>query len=36
MRLTEGVADDLYTEADAWWSGDGEGADRAASERWGR
>lgn len=26
MRLTEGVADDLYAEADAWWSGDGEGA----------
>jgi len=26
MRLTEGVAEDLYAEADAWWSGDGEGA----------
>ncbi len=26
MPLTEGVADDLYAEADAWWSGDGEGA----------
>src|SRR5688500_10056112 len=26
MRLTEGVAEDLYTEADVWWSGDGDGA----------
>lgn len=26
MRLTEGVANDLYAEADAWWSGDGQGA----------
>jgi AcrR family transcriptional regulator len=25
MRLTEGVADVLYAEADAWWSGGGDG-----------
>jgi AcrR family transcriptional regulator len=32
MRLTEGVTDLLYAEADAWWSveGDGEGAMRDA------
>ena len=26
IRLTEDVADQLYAEAEAWWSGDGEGA----------
>jgi AcrR family transcriptional regulator len=31
MRLTEDVAEGLYAEADAWWSGEGDG--RAALER---
>jgi AcrR family transcriptional regulator len=31
MRLTEDVAEGLYAEADAWWSGAGDG--RAALER---
>jgi AcrR family transcriptional regulator len=31
MRLTEDVADGLYAEADAWWSGEGDG--RVALER---
>jgi TetR/AcrR family transcriptional regulator, ethionamide resistance regulator len=31
MRLTEDVAEILYAEADAWWSGDGDG--RAALDR---
>ena len=31
MRLTEEVAEVLYAEADAWWSGEGDG--RAALER---
>jgi AcrR family transcriptional regulator len=26
MRLTEGIADQLYAEADTWWSGEGDGA----------
>ena len=30
MRLTEDVAELLYGEADAWWSGDGDGADELA------
>ena len=35
MRLSEGIAELLYGEADAWWSGDGEGAAelRSALER---
>jgi TetR/AcrR family transcriptional regulator, ethionamide resistance regulator len=35
MRLSEGIAELLYAEAEAWWSGDGDGAAelRSALER---
>jgi TetR/AcrR family transcriptional regulator, ethionamide resistance regulator len=35
MRLSEGIAERLYAEADTWWSGEGDGATqlRSALER---